>query len=167
MFKFPGGLQNDRFTWCSPLIVPSAHYADIFHYRAETDDGQKVFLGGGSFGEVYEMIEVTTKQRVAMKIIMGKIEQLNPALAEARILASMNHPHIIQLLFDPFLLDSPMRMCCIPLELAPHGNLGAYLSELQTHSIPWNQNVRSASEFRLFLSCALPLVVVHPRHSVQ
>jgi len=58
-------------------------------------------LGKGAMGEVYEGVDETLNRRVALKILGAKhresTEFQTRFLREGRSLASMNHPHIVQI----------------------------------------------------------------------
>lgn len=80
-------------------------------------------LGEGGMGSVFEAIDLNLQRRVAIKILNKEyskdkknIKQLE---TEARITASINHPHVVKV----FSAEQDHGQFYIAMELVPHGTL--------------------------------------------
>lgn len=83
------------------------------------------WLGRGAFADVYEARQVLMHRLVALKVLTGEQRLLEEQLNEARLLASVSHPNIIQiydcgLYTDP---DSGQSWLYLATELAKGGSL--------------------------------------------
>jgi eukaryotic-like serine/threonine-protein kinase len=81
------------------------------------------FLGNGAFGDVYEGVQIYLETHVAIKLLKGsfKQEEIKKFLDEARILARLEHPHIIRILtFSVAMLDG-QKLPYLAMSLAPNG----------------------------------------------
>ncbi len=78
-------------------------------------------LGQGGFSEVYLGEHVYLKTRAAIKILTTRLEQdeLARFLSEARIIASLEHPHIVRVLDFGLEGQTPFLV----LSYAPHGSM--------------------------------------------
>ena len=84
-------------------------------------------LGKGSFGEVYLVQKINTKEKFAMKVlrkerIMGQ-NLLKYAIAERNVLSLSNHPFIVKL---NFAFQTSTKLFLI-LEYCPNGDLAKHL----------------------------------------
>ena len=84
-------------------------------------------LGKGSFGEVYLVQKINTKEKFAMKVlrkerIMGQ-NLLKYAIAERNVLSLSNHPFIVKL---NFAFQTSSKLFLI-LEYCPNGDLAKHL----------------------------------------
>ena len=84
-------------------------------------------LGKGSFGEVYLVQKISTKEKFAMKVlrkerIMGQ-NLLKYAIAERNVLSLSNHPFIVKL---KFAFQTSTKLFLI-LEYCPNGDLAKHL----------------------------------------
>ena len=84
-------------------------------------------LGKGSFGEVYLVQKIDTKEKFAMKVlrkerIMGQ-NLLKYAIAERNVLSLSNHPFIVKL---NFAFQTSSKLFLI-LEYCPNGDLSKHL----------------------------------------
>ena len=90
-------------------------------------------LGEGSFGIVYKVVRKTDHKQYALKQInlqkMG-YEEKNNALNEVRLLASLNHPHVVKFL-EAFPVHSGnyISKLCIVMEFADGGDLSSRIKE--------------------------------------
>ena len=88
------------------------------------------FIARGGMAEVYLGEHVTLNRKVAVKIMRDHIEAEPENRArferEARAVASLRHPNIIQI-FDYELIDGQP---CLVMEYAPGASLGSYLKAL-------------------------------------
>lgn len=78
-------------------------------------------LGQGGFSEVYLGEHIYLKTQAAIKILTTRLEQdeLARFLSEARIIASMEHPHIVRVLDFGLEGQTPFLV----LSYAPHGSM--------------------------------------------
>lgn len=78
-------------------------------------------LGQGGFSEVYLGEHIYLKTRAAIKILTARLEQdeLARFLSEARIIASLEHPHIARVLDFGREGQTPFLV----LSYAPHGSM--------------------------------------------
>ncbi|MCA2002849.1 MAG: serine/threonine protein kinase, partial [Chloroflexi bacterium] len=88
------------------------------------------FIARGGMAEVYLGEHVTLNRKVAVKIMRDHIEAEPENRArferEARAVASLRHPNIIQI-FDYELIDGQP---CLVMEYVPGASLGSYLKAL-------------------------------------
>ena len=102
----------------------------ISHYLIED------LLGEGGFGRVYRAYDTRLERNVAIKVITGHEERetfinQDPGLGEARILASLDHPHIVPV-FDVGSTDSGSVF--IVSKLIEGETLAAQMSRVGRHS---------------------------------
>jgi len=83
------------------------------------------WLGTGAFADVYEARQVLMHRLVALKVLKGEQRLLEEQLNEARLLASVSHPNIIQIYDCGFHTDPDSGQSCLYLatELAKGGSL--------------------------------------------
>ncbi|KAK1936928.1 putative serine/threonine-protein kinase [Phytophthora citrophthora] len=95
----------------------------------------KKLLSRGAFGEVYK--GVFNRQEVAIKMLLsstrGNIQNVNDFLAEAKLTATMDHPHIVT--FIGVAWDSLSDMCVV-LEFMDGGDLRTLLSSYEATKRP-------------------------------
>jgi len=99
-----GQEQGDARLW--PLPVPvSWHPGEAFHGVAVLAKDQMLGkyqilerLGAGGFGTVYLAQDRLLDRRVALKVPHHLSEDVNEQLKEARIMASLKHPNIVELI---------------------------------------------------------------------
>lgn len=88
-------------------------------------------IARGGMAEVYKGLHSTLNRKVAVKIMRDHVEEDPDSRArfarEARVVASLDHPNIIQI-FDYDLIDGRP---CIVMELVAGASLANYLKELQ------------------------------------
>lgn len=104
----------------------------------------KVLIGDmiarGGMAEVYHGMHITLNRKVAVKIMRDHVEEDPETRArferEARVVASLHHPNIIQV-FDYDLVDGRP---CLVMELVPGTSLANYLKALQKRGekLPFN-----------------------------
>ena len=83
------------------------------------------FLGNGNFGVVYEGVHIHLETQAAVKLLKGSFteKEIKKFLDEARILARLEHPHIIRILtFSVTMLDG-QKLPYLAMSLAPNGAL--------------------------------------------
>lgn len=83
------------------------------------------FLGNGAFGDVYEGVQIYLETHVAIKLLKGSFTEveIKAFLEEARILARLEHPHIVRILtFSVAMLDE-QKLPFLAMSLAPNGKL--------------------------------------------
>ncbi|EGZ26971.1 hypothetical protein PHYSODRAFT_476596 [Phytophthora sojae] len=95
----------------------------------------KNLISRGAFGEVYE--GVFNDKRVAVKMlspeIRGRIRYVNNFLAEAKLTASMEHPHVVH--FIGVAWDTLSDLCVV-MEFMEGGDLRSLLSEYEQSGHP-------------------------------
>ncbi|KAJ8558666.1 hypothetical protein ON010_g8786 [Phytophthora cinnamomi] len=101
--------------------------------RREIEVGELV--SRGAFGEVYE--GVFKDKRVAVKMLSaetrGEIRLVNNFLAEAKLTASMDHPHVVH--FIGVAWDTLSDLCVV-MEYMEGGDLRSLLSEYEQSGHP-------------------------------
>ena len=83
-----------------------------------------MFLGEGSFSEVYRVVRKSDNTVYALKKVkMVKLtaKERENALNEVRILASINHPNVIG--YKEAFFEDTTNSLCIIMELADGGDL--------------------------------------------
>src|SRR6059058_3785780 len=78
-------------------------------------------LGRGGFAEVYLGEHVYLKRRAALKVLYTSLEDedIEPFLAEAQLLARLNHPHIVRV--HDFAVEQATPF--LAMDYALHGTL--------------------------------------------
>ncbi len=78
-------------------------------------------LGRGGFAEVYLGEHVYLKRRAALKVLHTSLEDedIDPFLAEAQLLARLNHPHIVRV--HDFAVEQATPF--LAMDYALHGTL--------------------------------------------
>ncbi len=103
----------------------------ISHYKIEK------LLGKGGMGKVYLALDVNTKQKVALKILMPELlhdeENKKRFSGEARVLSSFNHPNIVKV----FELGESENTGFIAMEYLPGGTLKEYLDN--NYPLSWKE----------------------------
>src|SRR5947209_3990239 len=82
-------------------------------------------LGNGTYGDVYEGVQIFLETHVAIKLLKGPLqeEEIEKFRDEARILARLEHPHIVRILtFNVATLDR-QDLPFLAMSLAPNGTL--------------------------------------------
>ncbi|KAG1687758.1 hypothetical protein DVH05_004627 [Phytophthora capsici] len=104
----------------------------------------KNLLSRGAFGEVYKGIY--NGQAVAVKMLppstRGNIQHVNDFLAEAKLTATMDHPHIVT--FIGVAWDS-LSDVCVVLEFMDGGDLRTLLNSYETTKRPVGFNKQKAT----------------------
>jgi serine/threonine-protein kinase TNNI3K len=95
----------------------------------------KKLVSRGAFGEVYE--GTFNGKKVAVKVLLphmrGNLKQVNDFLAEAKLTASMEHPHVVG--FVGVAWDS-LSDVCVALEFMDGGDLRELLSKYESAGRP-------------------------------
>ena len=89
-----------------------------------------VKLGKGSFSNVYKIKRIKDNKIYALKRVKEaklKKKELQNSLNEIRILASIQHPHIIG--FKEAFIDKTSKDLCLIMEYAGGGDLSAKIKE--------------------------------------
>lgn len=101
-------------------------------------------ISRGSFGEVY--VGVYNDKKVAVKMLLppmqGNIRHVNDFLAEAKMTASMDHPHIVTFLGVAW--DS-LSDICVVLEFMEGGELRSLLDKYEKEKHPVGFNRQKAT----------------------
>ncbi|KAG1687762.1 hypothetical protein DVH05_004631 [Phytophthora capsici] len=104
----------------------------------------KKLLSRGGFGEVYQ--GVYNRQEVAVKVLLpstrGNIEHVNDFLTEAKLTATMDHPHIVT--FIGVAWDS-LSDVCVVLEFMDGGDLRTLLNSYEATKRPVGFNKQKAT----------------------
>ncbi|RLN61336.1 hypothetical protein BBP00_00005461 [Phytophthora kernoviae] len=91
----------------------------------------KKLITRGAYGEVYT--GVFNRQKIAVKMLLpttrGSLQQVNDFLAEAKLTASMDHPHIVH--FVGVAWDS-LSDLCVALEFMDGGDLRSLLDKYKS-----------------------------------
>ena len=92
-------------------------------------------LGEGGMGTVYKAQQITTKRLVALKVVTQAVAKqpgfIDRFRRETRILARLNHPHIVRYLAA----GEAHGFTYLAMELADAGNLSHYLEKLGTLAV--------------------------------
>ncbi|KAJ8576231.1 hypothetical protein ON010_g2988 [Phytophthora cinnamomi] len=95
----------------------------------------KEIISRGSFGEVY--VGVYNEKKVAVKVLLpsmqGNIRHVNDFLAEAKMTATMDHPHIVTFLGVAW---ESLSDICVVLEYMEGGELRSLLDKYEKESYP-------------------------------
>jgi serine/threonine protein kinase len=83
------------------------------------------FLGNGTFGDVYEGVQIYLETHVAIKLLKGSFqeEEIEKFRDEARILARLEHPHIVRILTFNVAKFDGQDFPFLAMSLAPNGTL--------------------------------------------
>eukprot|EP00644_Phytophthora_capsici_P007734 jgi/Phyca11/126097/e_gw1.61.214.1 len=104
----------------------------------------KKLLSRGAYGEVYK--GVYNRQEVAVKVLLpstrGNLQHVNDFLAEAKLTATMDHPHIVT--FIGVAWDSLSDMCVV-LEFMDGGDLRTLLNSYEATKRPVGFNKQKAT----------------------
>eukprot|EP00644_Phytophthora_capsici_P006497 jgi/Phyca11/118320/e_gw1.36.173.1 len=104
----------------------------------------KNLLSRGAYGEVYN--GVYNRQEVAVKMLLsstrGNIQHVNDFLAEAKLTATMDHPHIVT--FIGVAWDSLSNVCVV-LEFMDGGDLRTLLASYEATKRPVGFNKQKAT----------------------
>ena len=115
-------------------------------------------IGAGGMGEVYKAHDPTLARDVAVKIVRGDFaresDRLDRLQREARILASLNHPHIAAI----YGLDSSAGTPVLVMELVDGVTLA---DRLMAGPVPVEESLRIAGEIAEALEYAHERSVVH------
>ncbi len=120
-------------------------------------------IARGGMAEVYYGEHTSLNRRVAVKIMRDHVEEDPDTRArferEARVIASLKHPNIIQI-FDYELVDGRP---CIVMELVEGVSLGEYLKALQKRGeqLPFDMIARLLSDIASALDYAHSQNIVH------
>ncbi len=127
--------------YCRFGIHKISHPASIGRYQVER------LLGSGGFGHVYLAIDATLERKVAIKVSHLNTEatpkQISAILAEAKTVASLDHPHIVPLYDVGSTQDFPVFLVSKWIDgnnLAEHDLAQAKLSEV----VNWITHVAEA-----------------------
>ncbi|CAI2380462.1 unnamed protein product [Moneuplotes crassus] len=88
------------------------------------------YLGSGSFGDVYEVVRISSGLRMALKIVDKDCSDFNKIVLlrhEAKILEECDHPNIVQFYY----LDEYVNYLVMAIELCELGSVKQYM-----HSLP-------------------------------
>jgi len=96
------------------------------------------WLGRGAFADVYEARQVLMDRAVALKVITGDQRPSEEQLSEARLLASLSHPNIIQIYDCGIDIDPDTGRACLYLatELVKGGTLRDLLASSGRLTVP-------------------------------
>ncbi|KAG1687759.1 hypothetical protein DVH05_004628 [Phytophthora capsici] len=104
----------------------------------------KKLLSRGAYGEVYK--GVYNRQEVAVKVLLpstrGNLQHVNDFLAEAKLTATMDHPHIVT--FIGVAWDS-LSDVCVVLEFMDGGDLRTLLNSYEATKRPVGFNKQKAT----------------------
>jgi len=119
------------------------------------------WLGRGAFADVYEARQVLMDRRVALKVITCDQRPSDQQLGEARLLASISHPNIIQIYDCGVHTDPATGRTCLYLatELAKGGSLRDRLSS--SGRLPVAEAADIAIAVCQALACAHARGIVH------
>jgi serine/threonine protein kinase len=117
-------------------------------------------LGGGGFGVVYKALDLSPLGRhVALKFLSPHppLARSLPALRnEARLLASVRHPNIVQALAWKTTANG---LPCLVMEFIPGGSLGALQ---RSHGpLPWPRAARYIADIAAGLGCLHEKGIIH------
>lgn len=94
------------------------------------------FLGNGSFAKVYQVLEISTSKKYAMKIIskalMMREKKKKYVMVERNVLIALNHPNIISL----YITFQDAENLYFVLEYAANKDLQHLLSDIYAISVP-------------------------------
>jgi eukaryotic-like serine/threonine-protein kinase len=133
-----------------------AHIGEIIDGRYHVDE----YLGAGGMGEVYAATHLTTRARVALKLLRP-MHLANPSvsrrfLREARFETAIKHPNVIQV---SDVLDGPDGLPVIVMELLEGESLAARLER--------KGNLGLDEVVPIFLGVALGLEAAHAKGIVH
>jgi serine/threonine protein kinase len=120
-------------------------------------------IARGGMAEVYEGEHIALNRKVAVKIMRDHVDGDPDTRArferEARVVASLNHPNIIQI-FDYELADGRP---CITMELVEGASLGVYLKSLKQRgeTLPFDMVARILTAIASALDYAHSQNIVH------
>src|SRR5450631_3690977 len=115
-------------------------------------------LGAGGMGEVYRGRDTKLDREVAVKVLPAALARDPERLArferEAKVLASLNHPHIAQI----YGVQEAEGYQALVMELVPGQTLAA---RIKTGAIPLDETVRLADQMVDALSAAHDRGITH------
>nr|XP_055043298.1 tyrosine-protein kinase SRK2-like isoform X2 [Misgurnus anguillicaudatus] len=120
--------QNNSKSLGCPLDQPCVQQRELFDmepWERPREEFQLIKkLGEGHFGEVWEALWTTKKQKVAIKMLKQEDTKLDEFVKEVHALKNLHHPKLIQLLA----LCTRGEPVYIITELMTKGSLKSYLS---------------------------------------
>lgn len=121
------------------------------------------FIARGGMAEVYLGEHATLNRKVAVKIMRDHVDadpdNLRRFEREARVVASLSHPNIIQV-FDYELVDGQP---CLVMELIPGASLGNYLKALHNRKEKLPLNIVA----RILSAIASAIDYAHSKHIIH
>src|SRR5215510_6599490 len=123
-------------------------------------------LGSGGMGEVYQATDTKLGRSVAIKVLPDvfavDIERVARFEREARVLASLNHPHIAAI----YGLEESLGQKFLVMELVEGKTLAERLADIsrlkpQTSGLPQDEALRVASQIAEALEAAHDKGVIH------
>ncbi|KAK9954452.1 hypothetical protein ABG768_016516 [Culter alburnus] len=152
--------HNSRSLGC-PLDQPCVQQRELFDmepWERPREEFQLLKkLGEGHFGEVWEAVWTTKKQKVAIKMLKQEDTKVDEFVKEVHALKNLHHPKLIQLLA----LCTRGEPVYIVTELMTKGSLKSYLSS------PEGQVLTSAHLIYMAGQIAEGMAYLEDRHIVH